>query len=165
MDDRKMQYGDFLSIVQLGVGLHAGTALLQLYGEIGLQPLMRSMKRIKSLLDLPENTQNHDDCHEEFADLRGKISVFEIQLNNEYKTYILINFTVAVILILLMIILTYQSQAAVSEKAIGLTVFIIAISLLPAPISVGVLWYDASQRANKFKDQAEKIEGKLLKHE
>ena len=48
-----MKYGDFSSVVQLGVGLHVGTALLQLYGELGVQPLVRVLNRTRSLLNRP----------------------------------------------------------------------------------------------------------------
>ena len=32
-----MKYGDFSSLVQLGAGLHIGTAFLQVYGELGVE--------------------------------------------------------------------------------------------------------------------------------
>ena len=44
-----MKYGDLASIVQLGVGLHVGTAVLQLYGELGVQPLERKISGIRRL--------------------------------------------------------------------------------------------------------------------
>lgn len=59
-----MKYGDFSSVVQLGVGLHVGTVVLQLYGDIGLQPLNRALARLRSLFLAPE----HERPPKEFED-------------------------------------------------------------------------------------------------
>ena len=48
-----MKYGDLSSVVQLGVGLHVGGAVLQLFGELGV-PLERRIARIRGLFRLPE---------------------------------------------------------------------------------------------------------------
>jgi hypothetical protein len=42
-----MTFGDFSSLVQLGVGLHAGTALFQLLSEFGVAPLERRLGRLE----------------------------------------------------------------------------------------------------------------------
>ena len=50
-----IKYGDFSSLVQLGVGLHVGTALLQLYGELAVEPLTRTLDRTRTLFLAPQN--------------------------------------------------------------------------------------------------------------
>jgi hypothetical protein len=68
-----MKYGDFSSLVQLEVGLHLGTALLQLYGELGMQPLVRTVERIKILIS------------EEVSNLPNEIKYELSQLESDLK--------------------------------------------------------------------------------
>jgi hypothetical protein len=93
-----MKYGDFSSLVQLGVGLHAGTALLQIYGEIGVQPLIRTLTRIRKLLEGEVATE--EPAVDNLDQLDTEFDIFRIQLFNEFKRYVIANFAVATVLII-----------------------------------------------------------------
>jgi hypothetical protein len=81
-----MKYGDFSSLVQLGVGIHLGTALLQLYGELGVQPLVRTIARIESLF--VDETELPKDVEDELRRLECDFDIFKIRLFNEYKSFV-----------------------------------------------------------------------------
>jgi hypothetical protein len=48
-----MKNGDLSSVVQLGVGLHVGTAVLQIFADFGVTPLERRIARVRTLFQLP----------------------------------------------------------------------------------------------------------------
>ena len=56
-------------VVQLGVGLHVGTALLQLYGELGVEPLARVLERTRSLFAAPQEERPPKAIEEELERL------------------------------------------------------------------------------------------------
>jgi hypothetical protein len=152
-----MKYDDFASLVQLGVGLHVGTAILQLYGEIGIQPLLRSIERTKSLL----GAAKHDEgCDESLIKLETDFAIFKIELFNEYKKYIGINSVVAVLLAALLVLISYNAEEPISAE---FTVFIVGLSVLPAPITLGVLWFEASRKITPMKTEADALERRALR--
>jgi hypothetical protein len=138
-----MNYGDFSGLVQLGVGLHLGTALLQLYGELGVQPLVRTIGRTRSLFVVPQDQRPPKAIEEELDRLESRYEIFKIQLFHEYKRYVAANSVVAVILTVVLIILTFKAEDPIPEKWDWVTVILVAISVLPAPITLGALWFDA----------------------
>lgn len=159
-----MKYGDFSSLVQLGVGLHVGTAILQLYGEIGAEPLVRTLSRIKSLL--PEgNNQPSAKLREEYDQLISDYEIFKIRLFNEYKKYIKINAWIAATLVVVLTIIAFKADDPIDEHWIMITIFIVALSVLPAVCTLGVLWYDASQLVVPMKARADKLEKAALQLE
>jgi len=157
-----MKYGDFSSVVQLGVGLHVGTAILQLYGEIGAAPLVRTLARIKDLLpeatDLPST-----ELRDEYEQLTSDYNIFKIRLFNEYKKYIKINAWVAASLVFVLIMIAFTADDPINEYWIMITIPIVALSVLPAGCTLGALWYDASQRVTPMKFRADELEKKALK--
>lgn len=94
----RMNYGDFSSVVQLGVGLHLGAAFLQLYGEYGLAPLVRTIGRTRSLFVLPEDERPPKAIEQELDRLESRYEIFKIQLFHVYKRYVAGNSIVAMIL-------------------------------------------------------------------
>jgi hypothetical protein len=157
-----MKYGDFSSLVQLGVGLHVGTAILQLYGEIGAQPLVRTLARIKGLL--PDGTDlASKGLREEYDQITSDFDIFKIRLFNEYKKYIKINACVATALVLVLTIIAFKADDAIDEHWMMITVPIVALSVLPAVCTLGVFWYDASQLVVPMKARADRLEKMALK--
>jgi hypothetical protein len=152
-----MKYGDFSSLVQLEVGLHVGTALLQLYGEIGIQPFVRALHRIQELVD----TGDAAALKEQLEDLSSDLAIFRIELFNEFKKYVKVNFCTALILIAILIIISYKAEDDIPDS---LTVLFSSISILPAFATLGALWFDASKRLRPLKTRAEALEDKALKH-
>jgi hypothetical protein len=151
-----MKYGDFSSLVQLGAELHAGTALLQLYGDIGLAPLVRRISRIRSLVDIRSMPV---DIIDEFVRVESDFEIFKIQHFNAYKKFVKANFGFAVALVTLLIVLAYMAD---SEIPIELTVGVIALSIFPAPITVAVLWIDASNSSKQIRERAERLERRAI---
>src|SRR4051812_35773647 len=101
-----MNYGDFSSVVQLGVSLHLGTALLQFYGDLGIQPFIRIMDCIKSLFGDPAS-KPVDGIRQEFEQLESEFEIFKIRLFNEYRKYVYLNTGVALLLIGILVGLAY----------------------------------------------------------
>ena len=154
-----MKYGDFSSLVQLGVGLHIGTALLQLYGELGVQPLVRTIGRIRSLFE-DENERPSKQLEDELTKIESDFEIFKIQLFNEYKKYIAVNSIAAALLALLLTFMAYKAQCDVSASV---TVFIVGGSLLPAAATLGVLWLEAARALSPLKQKADALEQRALK--
>lgn len=148
-----MEYGDFSSLVQLGAGLHIGSALLQLYGEIGLRPINSTLARISGIL--AKVGSDCDDLREEEANIIGEYEVFKVQLFNEYRTYIFANSGIAVSLIVWLIVISLNFHAPMFDTPAVLT---IAISVLPAPIMLAVFWYTASRKVQPIYSKAVKLE-------
>ncbi len=153
-----MKYGDFSSLVQLGVGLHVGTALLQLYGELGVQPLVRTIARIRSLV-ADENERPPKEVEDELSKLESDFDIFKIRLFNEYKMYVKINSAVAVLLVFVLTAIAYKSEHAIAAE---LTIFIVALAVLPAPVTLGALWRDAAREIRPIKAQADELERRAL---
>lgn len=154
-----MNYGDFSSLVQLGVGLHLGAALLQVYGELGLAPLVRSIGRTRSLFALPEGERPPKAIEDDLDRLESRFEIFKIQFFHEYRRYFFINSAVALILAIVLAIIAYKAQDPIPDSA---TVLIVAVSLLPAPLTLAALWFDASRRVNPMKEEAEALERRAL---
>jgi hypothetical protein len=147
-----MKYGDFSSLVQLGAGLHAGTALLQLYGDIGLAPLVRRISRVRSLVEIGGMPA---DIVEDLARVESDFEIFKIRHFNEYKRFVKANFGVAAALVVLLAVIAYLAETEVPAQ---ITIIIVAFSVFPAPITLGVLWWDASQSSKQIHARAERLE-------
>jgi hypothetical protein len=153
-----MKYGDFSSLVQLGVGLHVGTALLQLYGELGVQPLVRAIGRTRSLFLVPEDERPPKAIEDELDRLESRYEIFKIQLFKAYRNHVAINSIVAGSLAITLTILAFKADDPISENWEWTTIVMVALSILPAPVTLGVLWFDAHARAKPMKVEADKLE-------
>jgi hypothetical protein len=154
-----MKYGDFSSVVQLGVGLHVGTAILQLYGEFGVEPLARTLARTKSLI---EEAAVSTDLNERFEQLVSDYAIFRIRLFQEFKRYIIINSMVALALTAFLIVLAYKADDPITDEWWPITIPIIALSVLPAIITFSSLWIDASHRLRPLKVRGDALEKEAL---
>lgn len=158
-----MKYGDLASIVQLGVGLHVGTAVLQLYGELGFAPLERRLSRIKRLFLLPEAERPPVELEEELDQLEGRYELFKIDFFNRYRWCVAVNSIVAAALAVFLIIIAIKADDKISGNwGYFFAVFAIAMSFLPAFFVLGGLWYDARRRVGTLKSEADSIETRAL---
>jgi hypothetical protein len=147
-----MKLGDFSSLVQLGVGLHAGTALLQSVTEFAGTPLSRRIERLRTLAELKaKRDPKYDDCLESAANLLGTLEVKKIQFFNEYKEVAKANGGVAIALCFLLAV-----QAFLADQCIPISVglFIVALSLFPAG---GSLYFLHSRWATNVKSLVEGV--------
>lgn len=157
-----MKYGDFSSLVQLGVGLHFGTAVLQLYGELGVQPLVRTIARTRSLFLVPDDDRPPKAIEDQLDRIESKYEIFKIRLFNEYKRYVLVNSVVALLLAILLTVIAFKADDIITEDWQSVTALIVALSLLPAPITLCVLWYDAAKQVRPMKQEADALEERAL---
>jgi hypothetical protein len=153
-----MKYGDLSSVVQLGVGLHLGTALLQIYGELGVQPVARTFARLRHLIG-DGFADSKKQLNDQLDQLESEFQIFKIQLFNEYKRYVIINSWIAVTLAIVLVIIAYRTDTTISVE---LSVFAIALSVLPAPITLGVLWFDAARAIKPIQGKASMLESVAL---
>lgn len=158
-----MKYGDLASLVQLGVGLHVGTALLQLYGELGVAPLARALRRTRNLFLAPEDERPSKVIEEELDRLEGKYEVFKIRLFKEYRKYVYFNLAVAGILAIILVVVAYKAEDAIQLGWEWTAVAIIAISLLPGPLSLCVLSVDANRQVQPMRKIADELEERATK--
>jgi hypothetical protein len=157
-----MKYGDFSSLVQLGVGLHIGTALLQLYGELGMQPLVRVLNRTRSLFLVPLPERPPKELEEELARIESRYEIFKIQFFQEYRKFVRINMVVAIMLAIILVAIAYKAQDNIGEGYEWQTIVMFALSLLPAPVTLGVLWVDANHQVKPMKERADDLEKRAL---
>ncbi len=157
-----MKYGDLSSVVQLGVGLHVGTAVLQMYGEFGIQPLERKIARIRSLFRMPENERPPAELEEELDRLESRCELFKIDFFNQYRWCVGIVSVVAVILAVFLTVIAFKAEDVVQDGHEWFFVVATFLSFFPAPIILGVLWVDAKRRVRTLRRDAERIEERAL---
>lgn len=152
-----MKYGDFSSLVQLGVGLHLGTALLQMYGDLGEAPFKRQLARIRMLVTAADPSSSLRDG---LRSLEGDYEIFKIQFFNEYRKYIKINAAVAVLLVIVLALISFKNDDSL-PGLIG--ILFLYCSVIPAPTTLAFLWSDAARALRPLKDRADDLEKRALK--
>lgn len=157
-----MKYGDLSSIVQLGVGLHVGTAVLQLYAEFGIAPMERRLARIRDLFKLPEGESPPPELREELDRLEGRYGLFKINFFRQYRWFVTINSIVAAVLAVFLIVIACKAADDILDGYEWFVVVAIGLSFIPAPVMLGVLWWDARQRVAPLKKVADDIETRAI---
>lgn len=157
-----MKYGDLSSIVQLGVGLHVGTAVLQLYSELGMAPMERRLARIRDLFKLPESECPSAELREELDRLEGRYGLFKIGFFKQYRWLVAANSIVAAVLAIFLIIIACKAGDEILARHEWFAVVAVGLSFIPAPLMLGVLWWDARQRLAPLKEAADDIETRAI---
>jgi hypothetical protein len=157
-----MKYGDLSSIVQLGVGLHVGTAVLQLYSELGMAPMERRLARIRDLFKLPEGDCPPPDLGEELARLEGRYGLFKIVFFKRYRWLVMVNSGIAAVLAVFLIIIACKAGDDILEGYEWFPVVAISLAFIPAPLMLGALWWDARERVAPLKEVADDIEARAI---
>src|SRR5689334_3204346 len=119
-----MKYGDLSSIVQLGVGLHIGTAVLQMYGELGIAPLERRISRIRRLFQGPEPERPPRELEEELNIVESRYGLFKIEFFREYRWCVVLNTAVAVLLATALIVIAVKADDPISTGYEWFPVFV-----------------------------------------
>ena len=153
-----MNFGDFSSLVQLGVGLHLGTALLQMYGEIGLQPMIRLIERMQNVVEDP-NHPPQEEHRDQLATIISRFGVYKIQMFTDYKRYLVANSVVAALLTLILVFISYCYSTPISPQC---SIIFVALSILPAPVTLFCHWHDATKALRPLLEAAKKLEGKII---
>jgi hypothetical protein len=157
-----MKYGDLSSVVQLGVGLHVGSAVLQLFGELGVAPLERRIARIRRLFGLPEAQRPPQSLKEELDQLESRYELFKMDFFNQYRWCVAINSIVALVLAVFLIIIALKADDVILDGYEWFAVLSILLSFLPAPLILAALWFDAQRRVRTLKSVANSIETRAL---
>jgi hypothetical protein len=158
-----MKYGDFSSVVQLGVGLHIGSALLQIYGDLGLAPLVRTIDRTRALFLVPEDERPPELMEAELKQIEGRYEIFKVQFFQEFRKYVVISSLVAVILAIVLVVIAYKAQDEVRSYYVWSLVAIWSLSLLPGPLSLARLWLEANRQVKPLRDDADDLEQRALR--
>ena len=158
-----MKYGDLASVVQLGVGVHLGTALMQLYGELGVKPLARVLERTRSLFAGPEKERPTKVIEEELERLESRYEIFKIRLFQEYRKYVFFNLGVAATLAIILIILAFKADNPIMNGWDWTAILISALSVLPGPLSLGALWIDANRQVRPMRLAADELEARAIR--
>lgn len=153
-----MKYGDFASLVQLGVGLHVGTALLQLYGELGVAPLTRALGRTRSLFAAPNNERPPAIIEEELERLESRYEIFKVRLFKEYRKYVFFNLGAAGLLAGMLIGIAFKTDDPITDGWEWVAIVTVAMSVLPGPISLAALWFDANRQLKPMRETADELE-------
>jgi hypothetical protein len=152
-----IKYGDFSSLVQLGVGLHLGTAILQLLPDFATGPLQRAVARIKS--GSSEVTLD-DDLAEQCARLESDYQLFQIGMFYKTKYLVKVNFAVAIILIGILVFISYQAQEDLNESV---SVLFAGLSALPAFLTLLVLWLNSRTELNRLISVATDLQKRVFR--
>jgi hypothetical protein len=155
-----MTLGDFSSVVQLGVGLHAGTALLQSITELTASPLSRRLSRLHRIAEikLSSNTQAQD-LHDQASDLIGDLEIKKVQFFNEYKEVVAVNAAFAIFLALLLAVIAFRF----GEEIHFIIGFLITLaSLGPASASLLFLWSRWTSNTEVLRQSVESLHKQLL---
>jgi hypothetical protein len=153
-----MKCGDFSSLVQLGIGLHAGAGLLQLFSEFGLGPLERRLARLDGYLatrGLPAD----DPKLERIEDLKGSVAIFKIQLGNEHRRYVTSNFVVAGWLFFALVVISFLYDEQIHWPW---ALILSGACCLPAIYSVIFYFLRASPQIEALTHQVRSLEQSLF---
>jgi hypothetical protein len=131
--------GDFSSIVQLGVGLHAGTALMQSVAEFASTPVSRRLSRLAKIAEIrSKKDASREALHEIAQDLLSDLEVKKVQFFNEYREVVAVNTVVAMVLSFILILTGFLYSEQIPGWA---AVLIVLVSFAPATASLAFLWF------------------------
>jgi hypothetical protein len=95
-----MKLGDFASVLQLGVGLHVGSALLQTVAEFGSSPISKRIERLAKLAMLRHtrlekvgslDTTAAIALEDDTLNTLSALEVKKVQFFNEYRIAATVN--------------------------------------------------------------------------
>jgi hypothetical protein len=154
-----MKLGDFSSILQLGVGLHTGTVLLQSIVEFASAPITRRLERLARIAQLRSNNIDCDSSVENALDLQGDLETKKVQFFNEYKAAAKLNACVAFFLFILLAWAAVMYEFPVSIVGAAL---ILLVSVAPAVISLFVLWWRWERNTETIRQKIDSLDRQLL---
>lgn len=162
-----MQLSDFSSVLQLGVGLHAGTVLLQAIFEFASAPMTAKLERFAKFAALRRDkmTKRGDDptaieeVEGRILDAQSSLEVKKVQFFNEYKTAAKINTAVSVLLFCLLV---WAAIKPAHDVYWWLQVGIVFLSAGPALLSLCILWHRWHSNTTSIRESIVSFETALL---
>ena len=131
---------------------------MQLYGELAVEPLTRTLDRTRSLFLAPQGERPPKAIEEELEGLESRYEIFKIQLFYEYRKYVFVNLVVAGVLAITLAILAYKAEDPITEGWFWTTITMAVLSILPGPITLAVLWFDATWQIKPLRQEADDLE-------
>jgi hypothetical protein len=158
-----MKVQDFFSVVQLGVGIHAGTAILQLSGELGIAPVERRVAALQSWLQEEKET-GHDleDENDKLSIIRSDITVYRIRYEKLYRRSVGWTFTFGCVLAIGLAVMSFIADAQIHEPW---GTAIIVMCFLPATVIFAYLWHTSSSNLVPIKRKLSALEDRALNPE
>lgn len=155
-----MILGDFSSMVQLGVGLHAGTALFQSIFELAGTPMLNRISRLAELAEAKtKRDQTFQDKLDTAHDIMGDLENKRLNFLREYKYLVLANGGVAIALLAALIFISFDAQEVIPWP-VG--IFLVLLSLAPAGASLILLCSSWSKKMGPLRSSVEGLERALL---
>jgi hypothetical protein len=150
-----MKLGDFSTLLQLGIGLHLGTAFFEIVAEFARSPLERKLTRLRELASV----RNLPEAAETALDALGDLETKSVQFFNDYRNIIVGNGLVGFLLLLTLIWISVDADASVP---VPLAVLLITLSVIPAPFSVTFLWRRWTNHTKRLRERAAALERQLI---
>ncbi|MCW2272732.1 hypothetical protein GJ654_01400 [Rhodoblastus acidophilus] len=155
-----MKLSDFESLVQLGVGIHAGTAFFSMLNEIQLQPIAGRIAEVEAwlkdckskyidnkrgfyfyeFLNKKNKTELEikvDELIDKLNGIRTSIKICRIQHFNEFKKLTKINFSVGGLLLMVLVVASFCPDA---ELNVWTAILLSGLCFCPALWSFIRLW-------------------------
>jgi hypothetical protein len=133
---------DFFTVVQLGVGIHAGTAILQLSGEFGIAPVERRVDNIARWLG-EEREENNilSEQEDQLKAIKARIYIYKLQYAYVYRKQVYIMLGFAAGLLFCLDIMSFVAEADIS-LLIGLSLVLLCV--FPAALYFAYLWQQST---------------------
>ena len=94
--------------------------------------------------------------------MEGRYGLFKIGFFKRYRWLVAVDSIVAVVLAVFLIIIACKAGDDILDGYEWFTVAAMSLSFIPAPLLLGVLWWDARQRVAPLKEVADDIETRAL---
>jgi hypothetical protein len=163
-----MKLGDFASVLQLGVGLHVGSALLQTVAEFASSPISKRIERLAKLATLrrtrleaigSSETAAATALEDDTLDTLSTLELKKVQFFNEYRIAAIVNTCAAAALFALLVLAAVEADFCIHGFAAAL---IVISSFAPAVLSLAILWVRWDVNTKDIHAGIKSIERRLL---
>jgi hypothetical protein len=154
-----MKVQDFFSIVQLGVGIHAGTALLQLSGEFGLAPVERRIDNLTTWLEQSAiEGRSLPECEDDLRVVKTRLQTARAGYQRIYRNCVYVTFGFGIFLAWLLAVMSFLADADIDYLP-GLG--IVLLCFVPAIITYAILWGKVTKALEPIRMAVERIEEQI----
>lgn len=157
-----MNVQDFFSVVQLGVGIHAGTAFLQLSSEMRVAPTERRLENVGRWINeekVRAGTHITSNIEEEFDEIQTNLRVYRQIFQNKYTIHSCLTFGFGAAILFMLCVMSFIADTKITELT-GL--FIVLFSICPALFIFISFWHDSSQALRPIEDSIAALERKIV---
>lgn len=156
-----MSVQDFFSVVQLGAGLHFGTALLQLAGGLESASMDRRFQALQNwAIEARDEGVDTGEVFDQIKNLRASIERFKSQHDQEYRKFAYVMLAIGCIL---SIKLSVMSFFASCDAPTWLGASFVLISIAPVFIIYAIITYRTKRHTSVISPKFDDIREALLK--